>query len=499
MHGTDRDPTAPVRLRISSAAALVASVTVLLHLPAFLHPFVDGDETTFASVAALMNEGGRLYADGGVDFKWPGIYWTYAKVFAVCGRYSMHAMQALAIAVVLATSGMLALLVRRVGGSPRAQLAAALFYSLATAVHSPKMLAAGTEIFMVLLLVISTWLLLHRRVAAAALLIGCACLYKQVAAVNLLLCALVVARTEAGLGRRLALAAGALAAFALPILAAAAWLAHQGTLGDCVHWTIVRLGGHYGASLWQPRVLLERLAARGLPFVAASAPLWFLALRHARGAPPLVLAWLGASALAVAASGHFWGHYFVQLLPPLAVLSALGLERMLDAPANGQRRWLTLCAGVGALSVAGNFAWGLCFEPFRGGIGRASPDYPAVVRRIRAATAEDQRIFVWGMWPLYGAARRLPATRFVGFLRGLERERAEPPENGWDVGPEVWPALEADFAAHPPALIVDCSTAPGSDFAAYPISRFPALDRIVKTQYGPVETISGITLYAPIR
>ena len=55
--------------RSGTAVILVFVATALCHAPSFLYPFLDGDESTFAAIAALLGEGGKLYGDGGVDFK----------------------------------------------------------------------------------------------------------------------------------------------------------------------------------------------------------------------------------------------------------------------------------------------------------------------------------------------------------------------------------------------------------------------------------------------
>src|ERR1700749_1276006 len=84
--------------------AVIAVVTVICRLPAFLRPLFDDDEAQYAAIGELVRRGGQLYGDGGVDFKPPGIYWTYAGVFDVCGRYAMWAMHLVALLVVLGTA-----------------------------------------------------------------------------------------------------------------------------------------------------------------------------------------------------------------------------------------------------------------------------------------------------------------------------------------------------------------------------------------------------------
>src|SRR5215470_12235922 len=119
----------------------------LLRIPSFIRPLLDDDEAQYAAVGELLRAGGRLYADGGVDFKFPGIYWTYAAVFSVFGRYAMWAVHVVSLAAVLGTAAALARLGRRLA-CRRAGLLAAAFYGTFSTVYYDKMLAANTEPFM---------------------------------------------------------------------------------------------------------------------------------------------------------------------------------------------------------------------------------------------------------------------------------------------------------------------------------------------------------------
>src|SRR5437660_11161897 len=134
---------------LTALGALVAIPVLLAHLPSFFHRLLDGDEAVYGSIAALMNLGGGLYADGGVDNKPPGIFWVYALTFRVVGAYQTWAVHAVALLVMAATCVLIFLIARQLA-SPRAGLLAALFYGLLTAAGNPRLLAANTEIFMML-------------------------------------------------------------------------------------------------------------------------------------------------------------------------------------------------------------------------------------------------------------------------------------------------------------------------------------------------------------
>ena len=88
---TARPTVSPVGI-----AGFAALAIVLPHVPSFFHRLLDGDEAIYGSIAVLMNMGGPLYAEGGVDNKPPGIFWVYAATFRAFGTYQMTAIHAIA-------------------------------------------------------------------------------------------------------------------------------------------------------------------------------------------------------------------------------------------------------------------------------------------------------------------------------------------------------------------------------------------------------------------
>src|ERR1700682_3708271 len=111
--------------------AAVALPVALAHAPAFFHRLLDGDEAIYGSIAALMNAGGKLYADGGVDNKPPGIFWVYAGVFHLTGMYQMTVVHLFGLLVMAATCALLFIIARAMAGI-RAGLLAALLYGVMT-------------------------------------------------------------------------------------------------------------------------------------------------------------------------------------------------------------------------------------------------------------------------------------------------------------------------------------------------------------------------------
>lgn len=485
-------------------AIAIAIVAVICRFPAFLRPLLDDDEAQYAAIAELLRAGGPLYGSGGVDFKPPGIYWTYAAVFGVAGRYAMWAVHLVSLIVVVTTAWLLCAIATRIA-TRRAGILAGVFYSVFTTVYYPKMLAANTEVFMMLALSGMTLLVLVARdaarlrtvlaaLAAGGALIAIASGYKQSAALNLVVIAAGVIATRAWLARLAAAGLG----FAAMLGAGALAVAATSSLSAMWHWCVTQVVGKYGAGAWGG-ALWHNIAVGLVPFVASSLLVWIAAaarvprLRTTTAAERVVWVWLAISLASAFAGGHFFGHYFIQPLAPLSVLGALELDRRLAA---SPPRWLARSVGtLTALPALGFFVLNLVFEPITESFGAPDPDFRGPVAWVREHTRPDDRIFVWGMFPpIYVLADRLPASRFVGFMRGAERNHDVPPEVGWDTGPEVWPALAEDFAAHPPAVVIDTSTADYMSFGNYPISRFPAVARLLR-DYRPVAVVDRVTMY----
>jgi 4-amino-4-deoxy-L-arabinose transferase-like glycosyltransferase len=480
--------------RRSWVAPIAVSLAIIVaHLPSFTHLLLDGDEAIYGSIAVLMNSGGGLYDSGGVDNKPPGIFWVYAVTFRLFGAYQMTAVHLVALLVVLATCAVLFVMAREVAGA-RAGLLAALFYGLLTAAGNPRLLAANTEVFMMLPLCGSVLLLLRRRWFWSGVTLVAAGAFRQSAAVNVLLAGLAVLWLEqpsTRLGASLRFAGGLAAGLAV----GAALIALTGSIAGFWRWTIATLIG-YASNTLAPAYAWSRAQDSLVPFAVDMAVLWIAAIAMATRWRTLdtrlrlIVVWLPLALLGSIAAGHLSWHYFVQAMGPLAVLAALAFERF------ELRKMVAVAAALGvAIPAVAWWAFDLRADPLTYDFSPPIPQHEAVASWVDAHTSPSDRIFVWGDWAgLYAESDRPMATRFPGFLRGFDR-RSNVPPNSWDTAPDVWPLLQTDFSAHPPRVIVDTSTADWSDFARYPISDYPVLAQIVATQYHPVATVDGVVVY----
>src|SRR6202040_2016554 len=136
-----------IRFRPIQFAALgIVLLTIATRLPSLQHPQAIDDEAAYSVVANEIVDGGRPYIDA-VDRKPPLLFWTYAAVFEVAGKYNWKALHAVALSWALATMvGLYAIgkqLFDRETG-----LVAALFYSVFQPWAAYKNLAFNGEIVM---------------------------------------------------------------------------------------------------------------------------------------------------------------------------------------------------------------------------------------------------------------------------------------------------------------------------------------------------------------
>ncbi|MCA1691000.1 MAG: hypothetical protein LC733_01940 [Actinobacteria bacterium] len=195
--------------------------------------------------------------------------------------------------------------------------------------------------------------------------------------------------------------------------------------------------------------------------------------------------WLAGGAVAVLAGFRFFGHYYLQLVPPLALIAACGL------PAT-RRAWRWAAAGGVLVPVLG--MWLFSFFPPN---ARGIIPYRDVADRTRALTVSSDRIFVWGEYPeIYWAANREPATRFIhtGFLTGNSGGRDANLVRPSDGLPGGWRLLAADLAANPPDLIVDTSRASIRKSDRHPLEETFLWEDVVR-DYQLVEVVDGVRLY----
>jgi len=363
---------------------------------------------------------------------------------------------------------------RRRAGTRGGIGAAALYLLAAVALNPEDAQAANFEVFMLPAMTAAVVLGARGKTTASGLAVGVATLVKQTAATTLLPLAYLAWRERRTRGLAL-LAVGAL----LPLVVAALVVGPR----NFVTWSFTDSAGYL--DLEGSSAGFELGAENTHDFLLANVAflvLLPLAWKYRREDTDLWL-WLLAAAFGVVTGFRFFGHYYLQLLPPLALLAARPLQTA--------KRPLLVTVAVFALVPA---VWlvGEAFDEseFRAEVSGEVSSY------VDENTGPDDRIFVWGHLPeIYWESDRLPASRFVttGLLTGLSDGRdVSGDEDRAATG--AWDDAFADLEEHPPALIVNASfqDLKGDEFA----KKYPRFGEFME-DYELIDFVWRVSIYAP--
>jgi 4-amino-4-deoxy-L-arabinose transferase-like glycosyltransferase len=469
------------RRTIARAGIVLVALTVITRLPALLHPGPIDDEFVYAVIGAEIAAGQLPYVDV-VERKPPVLMWSYGAIARAAGAYNWPALHTIALAWTLLTMWGLYVLGRRLFGPPTGILAA-LLYSVYLPWGVAANLAFNGEMLMNLPLGWAWALVLGRRATSATrwfvagILLATASLLKQPAAVAVspLFAYLLIRRPESAAHRgRDGLALGAGIVASLGVVVAILW--RGGALWDAYYWSIA---DHAAPIFFWRKAVLHTVAFAGacLPIVVgAGIALGRGDLWQGRAAERLALAgWLGTSFIGASAGGPFYPHYYIQLVLPLALLSAAAAADLWHkAPdsrlARKRLRTAALCVVLTIVAFSISHWRGLAER-------RAGTE---AGRYLREHAAPNARLFVWGQeGRIYADSQLRPATRYLatfpltgyvfgGPIAGLDTSQ-------W-IRPGAWSTFAREFDGRRPEYVVDTQTRAD---ALYPVGDFPAIaDRL---------------------
>jgi 4-amino-4-deoxy-L-arabinose transferase-like glycosyltransferase len=478
------EPATGVGVRGWRLVLVLLVVGFVVHAPALTARSWNSDEAYLAAQAQVLEHGGSLYFDT-VDRKPPVVPYLYAATFRLTGSDTLLAVRVLAVLANVLSAWLLAIEARRRWSSRAGLVAGLLFLAASAAFFAKDTQTANFEVFMVPLMIGSVFLAARRRPLASGAALGLATLTKQTAATTLLVLAWIAWRSHDRARERVrALGSIALGWVAPIAIAAAAFGAHE-----FVRWVFtgnegyLDVGGDLGYAVWLGIRQSSFLLVVNLALVVLACLAW----RRRRDDADLWM-WVLASAIAVTSGLRFFGHYYLQLWPPVCLLAASTWERLTH-----RARTAVVLAGVIAVI-------GFAVPAWRTVDSETETTAHHLAEYARAHTASGERIFVWGHLPeVYWWSDRVSATRFetTGFLDGQSGGR--PPDHvGTQYGaPGAWADFEADLAAHPPALIFDLSPADVRNAHYAPPSRFPRFGNYLADHYHRIATIDRVGVYAP--
>lgn len=451
-------------------------LTALTRVPSFARPLWNPDEGFLATQARQLAQGGTLY-ETVVDRKPPLLPWLYQGAFALFGDESLWPLRVAAVLAVLAGALFTASLARRRWGDRSGWTAGAVYVLLCAGLNPEDSQAASFGLFMLPWTVAAVWCADRARWAGAGLAVAGAVLSKQTGGAALLPVLFLLWRTRAGWLALLRLTV----ASALPVLLVA--LAYGP--GRFAYWMATGSGAYMSAEGAGTRVLLRALGGLGV-LVAASLPL-LVALGHVLRtrrdrltAVADLWVWLAASAAAVAVGLQFFGHYFLQLVPPLALLTTAAVREL-------RPRQATVTLTATAVLACGYAVWGFVAT-------RAELDHAQrVAAAVRQHTGPEDPVLLWGMHPEgYWFADRAPASRYItaGFLTNFSGGRGDSRTGEQYAMDGAWPYFRAELRRRPPEVVVDDARGKG-----YGVQRIPTLRAHLDRHYRKAFTVEGAVFY----
>jgi 4-amino-4-deoxy-L-arabinose transferase-like glycosyltransferase len=395
---------------------------------------LERDEGEYAYAGQLLWQGVPPY-QAAYNMKFPGTYFAYAGILAVFGESArgIH----LGLAVVTSVTAVLVFFIGAQLLSRGAALLAAASFVLLTAVPAAFGLAGHATHFLTLFATAGTLALLRAEAQPkaghwllAGMSFGLAILMKQHAVLLAGAGALWIACAgwqkklgRAAIGKQL----GAyFIGMGLPLLAMALGLVAAGVWKQFTFWTL-QYATQY-ASAVSIRTAWPAFVNGFGPIWQASWPLWVLGGLGLVGlaaqkfpARLSVILILGLGGLLAACPGyHFRGHYFLPLLPGVALLAAVAVDTWWKKCQDRTARLVVVgvCAAAGLLTSWSNR--GIWFQATPAAAARQiyslNPflESPAVADYLRARTAPDERIAVVGSEPqIYFYAQRRSASGYI--------------------------------------------------------------------------------------
>ncbi len=413
------------------------------------------------SIAQGLLRGGHLYGNL-VDRKPPGLFYLYAGSFWLTHSNTLIPVRVLIVGLEAVTGLIIGMALCQAW---RHRMAVAALFVLGTATFAYNDAhAASFEAAMLLPITLAWWFSRKGMGVAAALALVVAVLIKQPAAFTALPVMYNLWR-QPDRRRQIAL-------FTITGAVAYAAVATVFGLRSFLFWNISSNGGYIGVySLVDTlgvaalstgiyaisHVVMVWLAARAWPERRQQVDLWL---------------WLLSALVGVAVGGHFFGHYFFQVLPPLAAIgatqiAAVTLRKALVVAGATTAAWLAVTTAMPRPDL---------------------PPYKAVVKEVDRLTTPKQSVFVWGSYSeVTWASGRPMATRFphTNFVTGVDQAK---PTKG------ALADVCHDLDRSRPTLIIDTSPAGLRDAGKVPLFSVPEMANVM-TAYKPVSDINGVIIY----
>lgn len=493
-------------------------ISIFLRSLSLKAEIIQVDESDFAAQGQLWVSGGVPYIDF-VEKKPLLSYAFYAVVFAVAGWNMLAVHIFMLFWITLTAFGLHK--IAGIIGLPRAGPWGAIIYVLwSICFPATATLVANTENMLVLPTVYAAYaylraMRLERRSAFIWLIMAgagaaFASLFRHQGGVILasfIVHLFFMALRDRAVIKRFYESLAILIGFAIPWLGVAIFAQMNGVFDELIEWNFLNNMRYIDAGFNPLRFIWRLFSKTGL-FMAANivpAVLAFFAVRHRRKGTfwfSFLILWLLGAMVAVMVGGRFSAHYYVQLYPPLIMLSAIGFSRLVDEYESRPGRLRVAFYTMVLIPVVWCVVhwisfYGRWFEP-------QSPTISEIADQIKKHSDSEDRIFVWGYFSYpYYLSRRLPASRYIiceyivpywEKKLGGDTTFSFSELNQWHR--RNYNFLLEDLRRHKPKIIVDMSD--NEEFwywNPFKLKLFPELSALVKKSYRQVADIRGTIIY----
>jgi hypothetical protein len=397
---------------------------------------LERDEGEYAYIGWLLLQGEAPYGVAG-NHKFPGAYLAYAAIMALFGE-SVSGIHVGFLFVNLASTALVFFLGRRLGGNVAGLTTAAVWVVMSA---SPDLFGnAGHLTFLVMLAVLAGLAFLWRgldrdskwQIAAGGFCLGLSVVVRQTSLIFVAFGLVFIWRAAAGSSattrqKAAGQAATFIAGSALPIFLMTLWLWIAGVFPQFWHWTVT------GAAAYGSQVSLGDGLQKFL--VATPKVIGWHWLIWAGAAGALLMRWrrdwflVGfflAGSIALLPGLYFREHYYVQILPPIALLFGALVGRGWDL-ANGWR-YAAITGAALAISLPLVMQRNYFLESNPTALarkiygGNPFPEAIEVARYIRENSEPTEPVAVLGSEPeIFFYSRRRSATTLIYSYPLLER------------------------------------------------------------------------------
>ena len=452
--------------------AVLAAATVIARSPGLLYNGIfDRDEAYLSVMGDVMRGGGTLYVDV-IDRKPPLVPLAYELARSL--SVDMRMVRLLCALAVLVNGVLVALLVRRLADSRNAALAGGVLAVLGTAWFLPADaqaanfelwgLAPATGAVLAAVIARGKGAAAWRWFLAAGALVAVAAHAKQPYIAAGLPVAFEAVRARTGRRRNLVAGAAGAVLATLPLLVLV-------DLGSLWRWAWADNGDYLDGGLSTARALGVGLGLT-VVFLCFHLPLlygfWAAVTRRVK-LDPTVLVWALASLAVIPLGLRFFGHYYQQLVPPLAVLSGVALATA--------SRWAWRVVGGGRGRRHGRAARA-CRSP-------TDPTSPTSPRSVATCSAPRRPTTASSCGAPSPTCTSRPSASPPACSSTTATSRATGPAARPCSTRRSWPRSPSasggsvffdDVAADPPELVIDAAR-PGTDWAALPAQPLPPRGR----------------------